>query len=357
MKFSVQKSDLKNAISKISVVSNNNSPIPAASCFLVKSKQDGVLSITATDMDTQITDFISAKISDFGSFCIKSSILSDICDKLNGEIFFELDGSKLKVTCENSKYSFGTLSEEDFPIFSIKDASFVDADLLKIKDILKKTYNFSSKEETRHYLNGVYIHFLEGNALGCSTDGNILSLSSEGGFQEIEGCILPQKLSDAILKLSGDMCKIHTCENSFSIKTGSTEIFSKVIDGSFPDYRRIMPKSYASFVSFDVLEATRAIERVTIVKNEKSGAVSLSISKRKIEFSSVSEDGEALEQVEADYSGNETNIKINFLYLLNALKTIKSGRAHLHFNDPNTAVLLKSVNDDNSEYLIMPMRG
>jgi DNA polymerase III subunit beta len=356
MKFNVEKTNILNAISKISGVTETHTSIQGAACFLVKS-QDGKILISATDMDMQASVSILAEVEKEGSFCIKANVLHDLCRKVSGSILFEIKSGKLEAKAEKSKYKLSILDGSEFPAFTSHDYKWIEIDSDHLKTSLSKTVSSISKDESRHYISGVYLHKREGMLSGTGTDGNRLAVIESTGKYDIEDVILPQKLVTLVLSTVSKNCFISVEKNIFAMKTDDFMIVSKVIDGQYPDYNRIIPKKYTGEFTVDVENFIKCIDRATVVRNEKTNAVTVTVNNDCLSVSSVSDEGVSFDETEASYNGLETSFKINYLYLLDVLKNINNGVVSVRFNEPNAPMLFKPVNDDNSKFIIMPMRG
>ncbi|GAT76648.1 DNA polymerase III, beta chain [Ehrlichia ruminantium] len=368
LNFCVGKDKLLQALSYINSIVEKRHSIVVLSCVRIEA-QDQKISLTSTDLDISIVASISANVLVDGVIVVSAQLLYDIVRKLPNdfEIKFTIgkDG-RLTIECSRTEFSLPIVDIEKFPV--IENNELQDKFTLQVSELINlfgKTKFAISAEESRFNLNGVYVHTSNGALCCAATDGHRLSLAKLSKVEDIVsdfGIIVPKKTVNEILKIishgnSSDPISISLSNRKICFEYKEYILISKVIDGIFPDYNSIIPKSHDKNVLIDSEVLSNAIDRVSVVVFDKVKVIKLKFTDNKLILSAASSDqGDAREELEIDtYSTSEITIGLNARYLIEALYCIK-GKCHLSFYDANTAILIQEQDNDDAMYIIMPMR-
>lgn len=349
MHLVIRKEDLARAPSAVAKVVESRNTIPILSCVMLTAAASGGaggLSVMATDLDILATAGAPATVNSAGSICVEAKLLTDIAGKATGDITMILDGGKLVVKSGRSRFSLQTLPAEDFPNLGTHnyDAEF-ETDLAAL--FAPVAFAMSS-EETRFYLQGIY---LEPTA-ATATDGHRLGTMG-ADLPEFTPVIVPRKLVGLVPK---GAVKVSISQQKIRLETDALTLTSKLIDGTYPDYRRIMPTQNDKLVKVDRDALMKAADRVSTVSSERGRAVKLGIAPGAISLSVNSADaGSAEDEVEADYSGEPLGIGFNAAYLKELLGVLPPGEVTIALADSGSPTLIKG-GTEGLTLVIMPCR-
>ena len=370
MQFSVKRDVLLKSLTFVQGVVEKKNTLPILSNVLL-ILNEGKLKIVATDMDIVFYDEISdVKVEKEGSTTTSASVLYDILRKItnNSSVSFNLSNdNKLSIKADNADFNLLCLAPDNFPSFPEEFSSdIISINRDQFLSLLNKTRISISNDDTRHYLNGVFLHITSGNQqnflTGVSTDSHRLSscglkIDSLNNFPSI---ILPKKtvyqLCSLLAENSKDV-KVQTNENRIQFIFGNTKLISKVIDGKFPDYKKVVPTDNKKALVVPTKEFINSVERVTTVSSDKKEGVKLNVSKNCVKLSVTSANsGDGKEIIKADYNDDEITISFNSKYLIDIASQIEDERLKINFKDPVSPVLIEDYSDKNSYYVIMPMK-
>ena len=367
MKFTIEKTTLFKSLSHVQSIVEKKSTLPILSHILMEAKDDNLI-LSATDMDISIKEKIKCNIIEEGSTTVSAHTLYDIIRKISDSSEIEIisnNGKLLSLRAGKSKFSLGCLPKEDFPIIEIGDLEselFIESPtLLKLID---KTRFAVSNEETRYFLNGIYFHINKSNQLSIvATDGHRLAkfdLNLKDKADDIPGVIIPKKTVNELHKLLidfTDSIKIKLNSNKIVFFIGESILISKLIDGNFPDYKRVIPKDNNNFLKVNRQEFSLAVDRVSTITSDKSPVIKLKLLKNIMNLSSVnSENGTATEDIETEYSGTEIEIGFNSKYILEMINNLEDEDITLNFKDSSSPVIAKEESNQDLVYVLMPMR-
>ena len=370
MQFTIKRDSLLKSLTLVQGVIEKKNTLPILSNVLLNAK-DGKLSIIATDLDLVFYDEISEiQISKEGSTTTSAAILYDILRKISGnsEIKFDLKTeNKLNLNADNSDFNLLCLPTDNFPNFSDDfESNELSFNKSKFLSLLNKTKISISNDDTRHYLNGIYLHLTESQnrtyLTGVATDSHRLSSSSieiDNGAN-FNSLILPKKTVFQLCSLLADTNEkvlIQTSENKILFKIGKAKLISKVIDGKFPDYRKVVPTDNDKILTVTATDFVQAVERVITVSLDRKEGVKLMLSKDHIKFSvNSTNSGEGNEVVKSNFAGDEMTISFNSKYLTDIASEIEDKNLKIHLKDPSAPVLVEDISDKNSYYVVMPMK-
>jgi len=370
MEFTINRDSFLKSLSHANGIIEKKTTLPILSNILIEAKNSKI-KITATDLDIiYFEEIVPEEIKKEGSTTTSSNILYDILRKLQSGSKVEfslLNINKLKLISGNSKFNLLCLPPENFPL-SEKDNSQNSFEISseKLLKLLNKTKISISNDETRHYLNGIYLHktTLENKSFLCgvATDSHRLSSSSIELNQNIkmEAIILPKKTifqlislleqNNKIIKISNDKSKI-----KFEIDNGI--LISKVIDGRFPDYNKVIPKDNNKILEIKLDKFKNSIDRVTTVSTDRKEGLKISISKDSVQLSVNSlNSGEGVENVDAKFNSDSLSISFNSRYLTDITSQIENETIIIYLKDPGSPVLIKDPLEKNSFHVVMPMK-
>ena len=374
MKLQLSKSNFVKSLSFVQNIVESKTTIPILANVLLEAKQ-GRLNLSATDMDITIFDKIKINnIESEGSTSVPAQILYNVIKELPDDhpidLSYDQNNKKLHLMSSKSKFVFSCLSTDEFPISStetFKISFNLEADILK--EIIDKTYFASSNEETRYYLNGLYIHTAtvnNKNYLRCvATDGHRLAQYQINMpppvIKNNFGVIVPKKLIFELRKLIDDLkenIKIGLSERKIRFSFNETIIVSKLIDGKFPDYEKVIPKNASNTFSINRKKFLESINRISTISSEKSKAIKLNLNKNKITISAnnVEEGGSGAEEINIKYNGPSLDIGFNSGYLKEIINQFTLEEITILFSDATAPTIIKDSSKAESLYVLMPMR-
>ena len=371
MKFTIERAILLKTLSHVQSIVEKRNTIPVLSNVRLEALADGI-SFKATDMDTEITEITDAKVVEKGATTAPAHMLYDIVRKLNDgsevEIIFPDEKGQLSISSGRSKFSLPTIAVEDFPVIS-GDELPINFNMAKedLKDVIDRTQFAASTEETRYYLNGLYIHAKnEGETKLLrivATDGHRLACVEAPlpqGAEKMVGVIIPRKTIAEIRKLLDDSdsenIAIALSENKIRFTLKDITLTSKLIDGTYPDYERVIPTGNDKVLEVSAKELSTAVDRVSVVA-ERTRAIKLITGKNHLVITTSSPDlGSALEELEATYNSDALEIGYNFRYLLDILSEIKGDNVQMTFSDNSSPSIVRDTADSSAIYVLMPMR-
>ena len=370
MQFQIKRDKLLKSLSVAHNIIERKNTIPILANVLLETKNK-VLSIVATDLDIVFREEISdLKIEQEGSTTTSATVLYDLLRKLpsNLDVAFNLEGkNKLKISAKNSKFNLLCLPVDNFPNFAddFKTKPF-NLDGKKFLSLLNKTKISMSNDDTRHYLNGIFIHATASNKrsylTGVATDTHRLSSSSISleNIENFKPFILPKKTVFqlcGLLQESGENVTLFIGDTKIQFKIGNSTIVSKVIDGKFPDYVNVVPKSNKKILNVRVKDFIQSIERVITVSIDRKEGVKVTLDKDSIQlFVNSSSSGEGKETLSANYNAENLTISFNSRYLLDIASEIEDENIIMNLNDSVSPVLIQDNSDKHSYYVIMPMK-
>ncbi|QCG97663.1 DNA polymerase III subunit beta [Azospirillum sp. TSA2s] len=375
MNITIERAALLRSLGHVQSVVERRNTIPILSNVLLRAG-DGELSLAATDMDLEIVETVPATVGRPGGTTAPAHTLFDIVRKLPDGSQVELDiggdGTILTLRAGRSQFKLSCLPVEDFPQLSSGELkhnfSVAAADL---RGLIDRTRFAISTEETRYYLNGIYLHAakskmgsLETPVLrAVATDGHRLArveMPLPDGAEGIPGVIIPRKTVNEIRKLvdeAADRIELSLSDNKIRFGFDSVVVTSKLIDGTFPDYERVIPVGNDKVMEVDAKLFAAAVDRVATISTEKSRAVKLSLVRGALTLSATSpESGSATEELEVNYAESPLEIGFNSRYLLDITQQIEGEGAQFTLADAASPTIIRDVADSTALYVLMPMR-
>ena len=334
MKISIDRGILLKALNHVQSVVERRNTIPILSNVKIDANEKN-LSLVATDLDLEIIESIDANVVGSGSTTVSAHTLYDIVRKIPEGSMIEMElnsNDQMEIKSGQSNFDLPCLPDEDFPEMSSGEMpcgfSIDSGDLARLID---KARFAISTEETRYYLNGIFLHSVENELRSVATDGHRLARTSvdlPDGANLTNGIIIPRKAIYEIRKLIDDysndeIVSISLSDNKIRVKIGNSVITSKLIDGNFPDYEKVIPTENSNIVSLDCLVFSESVDRVSTIFSDKSRSVRISLSNNQLSLDANSPDtGSASEEIEISYVNEEMSIGFNAKYLLDVTSQV-----------------------------------
>lgn len=371
MKISIERATLLRAVSQAQSVVERRNTIPILANVLIEAEGDAV-SFRATDLDIEVVDRVSAQVERAGATTVPAVTLHEIVRKLpDGALVQLIDDSakgRLEVVAGRSNFSLATLPREDFPVMTTAEyTSNFAAPAKVLRRLFEKSKFAISTEETRYYLNGVYMHVADGEDGRClrcvATDGHRLAridTDLPDAAEAMPGVIVPRKTVGELRKLLEDddaQIAVSVSETKVRFATPEITLTSKVIDGTFPDYTRVIPMGNSRKLEVDASEFAKAVDRVATVSSERSRAVKLALDEDRLVLSvNAPDSGAAEEELAVAYGDERLEIGFNAKYLLEIASQVDRENAVFLFNSAADPTMMREGGDSSAVYVVMPMR-
>ena len=370
MQFQIKRDVLLKSLSIAHNIIERKNTLPILSNVLLEIKNNK-LNIVATDLDLIFFDEISDfKADKEGSTTTSATVLYDILRKLpsNLDVLFTLQNeNKLSISAKNSKFNLLCLPVDNFPNFNESfKTNPVNLDREMLLTLLNKTKISMSNDETRHYLNGIFIHITESDKrsylTGVATDSHRLSSSSIPleKIQDFKAFILPKKAVFQLCNLlqdSKEQVLLYSGDSKIQFQIGNSKIISKIIDGKFPDYKKVVPQNNNKTLTVNAKDFIHSIERVITVSIDRKEGAKIALKKDEIQlFVNSSSSGEGKETLKAQYNSDDLTVGFNSRYLLDIASEIQDEKLIMNLNDSTSPVLIQDKSDKQSYFVIMPMK-
>jgi DNA polymerase-3 subunit beta len=371
MKVTIERGAFLKALNHVQSVVERRNTIPILSNVMIDAAK-GRLKLTATDLDMEIVETLAADVLRNGAATAPAHMLYDIVRKLpeGAQVQAELltaEGGRLAVSAGSIRFELACLPKEDFPQMTAGALPFrfrLQTD--DLKKLITKTRFAISTEETRFYLNGIYVHaHKEGKRemRAVATDGHRLArfqMELPEGAADIPGIIVPRKTVVELQRLLDDVegaIEVSLSDTKIQFATDGIELTSKLIDGTFPDYQRVIPTSNDKVLTLDAREFAQAVDRVSTISADKTRAVKLGIARDKLTLTVINPDsGTATEEVGASYSAAPLEIGFNARYLLDITGQIEGKEVRFLLSDAGSPTLIEDAEDHGTLYVLMPMQ-
>jgi len=364
MKFSAARESILKPLQAVIGVVERRQTMPILSHVLLRAA-DGKLSVTATDLEVELVAEVAVEVKSAGETTVPGRKLHDICRALPDgcQVDFSLSGDRVTLTAGRSRFTLATLQAADFPtVDEIAGGQGFSLEQADLRWLVEKTQFSMAQQDVRYYLNGLLVETGGKTLRAVATDGHRLALAEKqleaktGADRQV---IVPRK---GVLELN----RLLDTEGKVSLVLGSNHLLvdldgvrltSKLIDGRFPDYQRVIPTKAPNVIHADRELLRHALQRTGILSNEKYRGVRLELGAGTVTISANNPDQEeATETVELEYQGEEMEIGFNVNYLLEALAAVDSETVELHITDSNSSCLIVAPGSDAVKYVVMPMR-
>jgi DNA polymerase-3 subunit beta len=371
MKVTVERADLLKSLGHVHRVVERRNTIPILANVLVRAEKSA-LNLKATDLDLEVIESIAAEVAPGGSTTVPAHMFYEIVRKLpeGSQVVLEASGDRavLAIRAGRSRFTLQTLPESDFPDLAAVDMTHKFAlNAADLKRLIDKTQFAISTEETRYYLNGIYLHAAgtgkTATLRAVATDGHRLAqadLPLPSGAVGMPGVIVSRKAVNEVQRLIEDSevdVAVELTSSKIRFSLGDVVLTSKLIDGTFPDYGRVIPTGNDKELVVDKRDFEAAVDRVSTVSSERGRAVKLSLSAGRLVLSVTNPDsGSATEELEVEYDADPIDIGFNSRYLLDIAAQIDGEVAVLKLADPGSPTLIQDKDAKGTLYVLMPMR-
>ncbi|HXS49873.1 MAG TPA: DNA polymerase III subunit beta [Sphingomicrobium sp.] len=366
MKATIERAVLLKSLGHVQSVVERRNTIPILSNVLLEAREDGSLRLMATDLDLQVDESVPANVAQPGATTVSAHTFFEIVRKLPEGSQVELSAAegKMQVVAGRSRFNLSTLPRDDFPVIAEGDLpTRFELPAATLRQIIEKTRFAISSEETRYYLMGIFIHVIDDQMRAAATDGHRLArvtVARPEGAEGMPDVIIPRKAVQELYRLLEELegtVEISLSPTKIRFGLGSAILTSKLIDGTFPDYNRVIPTANDKLLKLDPKSFSAGVDRVSTIASEKTRAVKMSVDRDKVTLSVTSpENGVATEEVPADYSSDGLEIGFNARYLLDILSEIDGDTVEVHLADAAAPTLLRENDKSNALYVLMPMR-
>ena len=374
MKATIERATLLRCLSHVQSVVERRNTIPILSNVLIEASGDGTVKVMATDLDLQVVESMSAvSVDSPGAITVSAHLLFDIARKLpeGSQVGIEAADNRLTVKAGRSRFSLPTLPRDDFPVIVEGDLpTGFELPAKTLAELIDKTRFAISTEETRYYLNGIFLHVSDEDQpllKAAATDGHRLArytLARPEGAEGMPDVIVPRKAVGELRKLLDEAPEgnveidLSASKIRFTLGgEGGVVLTSKLIDGTFPDYSRVIPTGNDKLLKLDPKSFFEGVDRVATIATEKTRAVKMGLEADKVTLSVTSPDnGTAAEEVPAQYASDQFEIGFNANYLKDILHQIEGDSVELHLADPGAPTLIRQDAGSAALYVLMPMR-
>jgi DNA polymerase III subunit beta len=371
MRLVIERGELLRALSHVTSVVERRTTIPILSNVMLQANGH-ILRFKATDLEREVIETVAADVTQPGALTVPAHMLYDIVRKLQDgaqvEMIRDAEKERLTIKAGSSRFALQTLSAEDFPDLAVGEMTHdFEVSAADLKRLIEKTRFAISTEETRYYLNGIYLHTAEQNGKptlrAVATDGHRLAqveLPRPDGAEGMAGIIIPRKTVHELHRLieaGAGSVKIGVSPTKARFEIGTVTLTSKLIDGSFPDYGRVIPQANDKEMKVSNAEFIGAVDRVSTIASERGRAVKLSIGADKLTLSvNNPEGGSATEEINVGYVSSPLEIGFNARYLMDIANQLEGEEARFMLADPGSPTMVRDGSDDSALYVLMPMR-
>lgn len=365
MKFTINRDELLRPLQLVAGVVEKRQTLPVLANAYIEAK-DGVLNLIGTDLEVELSGSVAAdSIESEGEITVPARKLLDICKSLpdGSMISFDVTDTKAMVTSGRSKFRLTTLPATEFPrVAGVQGGGSFELMQGQLKRLIDRTAFAMAQQDVRYYLNGMLFELSSGQLRAVSTDGHRLAMCTLNADMQVDKqqAILPRK---AVLELgrllvnADEMVSLQFSDTHFTAQMSGYSFTSKLIDGKFPDYERVLPKGGDKVVFADRVELRQACTRAAILSNEKYRGVRVQLSDGQLTMvANNPEQEEAEETVSVDYAGPELEVGFNVQYLVDVLGVLSEDQLRITMADSASSALLEDPEEGDSVYVVMPMR-
>ena len=366
MKATIERATLLKSLGHVQSVVERRNTIPILSNVLIEARDDNSIRLMATDLDLQVDESVPANVEQAGATTVPAHTLFDIVRKLpeGSQVELNVAEGKMHLSAGRSRFHLSTLPRDDFPVISEGELpTRFELPAATLRQLIDKTRFAISSEETRYYLMGIFLHLADDQLKAAATDGHRLArvvIPKPDGADGMPDVIIPRKCVAELRKLLEEVegtVEISLSPTKIRFGLGSAVLTSKLIDGTFPDYNRVIPTANDKLLKLDPKTFASGVDRVSTIASEKTRAVKMSVDRDKVTLSVTSpESGTATEELPADYGSDNLEIGFNARYLLDILGEIDGDTVEVHLADAAAPTLLRENDKSNALYVLMPMR-
>ena len=364
MKFICERSVLLKEITMANEIIASKNVISILSNIYLEAK-DGSLIIKATDRDVNFETKVPVNVLEEGSVTIYGDKFYGILNSVpDGEIEFEQAENKIniKTSVKKAKFQLKSMTSDKFPEFTVSGKDFFEIPIRDLKEMIKQTIFAISDDQTRYFMNGIFFEKTEDKFIMVTTDGRRLAYVNKkapASVEDFSGIIIPPKILTIIMKRAGDegIAEISITDKIIFIRFGSYKLSSVLIDGQFPNYRRVIPEKQEKHFKVNRVEMLDALKRVSLLVEQKSHRIYLGLSPGTVSVYCEENDiGNAREEIPSEYTGEELSIALNYRYLEEPFKVMDDEEICILFNDPNKTITFMPVPEKDFFHIVMPMQ-
>jgi DNA polymerase-3 subunit beta len=366
MKATIERATLLKSLSHVQSVVERRNTIPILSNVLIEAREDGSIRLMATDLDLQVDESVPANVTQPGATTVSAHTLFDIVRKLpeGSQVEFTAAEGKMQIVAGRARFNLSTLPRDDFPVIAEGELpTRFELPAATLRQVIDKTRFAISSEETRYYLMGIFLHVADDQLKAAATDGHRLArvtVAKPDGADGMPDVIIPRKCVAELRKLLDEVegtVEVSLSPTKVRFGLGSAVLTSKLIDGTFPDYNRVIPTGNDKLLKLDPKTFANGVDRVSTIASEKTRAVKISLDRDRVTLSVTSpENGVATEELAADYGADGIEIGFNARYLLDILHEIEGDTVEVHLADAAAPTLLRENDKSSALYVLMPMR-
>ena len=369
MKATIERATLLKSLGHVQSVVERRNTIPILSNVLIEANADGSIRLMATDLDLQINESVEAQVETPGATTVSAHTLFDIARKLpeGSQVSLAAADGKMAVNAGRARFNLQTLPRDDFPVIAEGELpTKFELPAATLKEIVDKTRFAISTEETRYYLNGIFWHVTDDAQpvlKAAATDGHRLArvtVARPDGAAGMLDIIIPRKCIGELRKLLDEIdgsVEVSLSASKIRFGLGTAVLTSKLIDGTFPDYNRVIPTGNDKILRIDPKSFMEGVDRVSTIASEKTRAVKMALETDKITLSVTSpENGTAAEEVSGDYKSDGFEIGFNARYLMDILAQVEGDTVEVHLADAAAPTLIRENDKASALYVLMPMR-
>lgn len=365
MNIKINRETLLKPLSSVSSIVERRHTLPILSNLLLEAKENRIV-LTATDLEMQISLSVNTDIGGELSTTVSAKKLLDICRSLpeDAEITMATTDSRIQVKTGKSRFNLQTLPAADYPVMTkaTGTSTVISIPQRELKKLFKQVEFAMAQQDIRYYLNGLLFEVSGNNLNIVGTDGHRLSFTSTqlGQSYEKQEVILPRKTVIELIKLldeSDEEVTIELTSGQANFSFSDIRLISKVIDGKFPDYTRVIPTGHQNTFTADRTSILLSMQRASILSNEKYRGIRMVLGNNSLRLISTnSEQEEAEEELEIGYNGDSLDIGFNVTYMIDVLNNVNAQNVVFSFADANSSCLVTVAEDENYKYVVMPMR-
>ncbi len=364
MKFSAQRESLLQPLQAVAGVVERRQTMPILANFLLVAKGNQ-LSVTATDLEVELVATTSLDVDSDGEITVPGRKFLDICRALpdGAKVNVSTKGDRLVVQSGRSRFTLSTLAATDFPsIDDIQPQQTLRLNQKDCKRLLEKTHFAMAHQDVRYYLNGLLLDVSDSWVRAVATDGHRLALCEmplDGQTPTEQQVIVPRKGVLELQRLLGDDGEVEVSigANHVRIELNNIRFTSKLVDGRFPEYSRVIPSNTQFNLIAECATLKKALQRAAILSNEKYRGIRFGLAENLLRIQAHNpEQEEAEEELEVEYDGDSLEIGFNVNYLLDALGSVEADQAEIRLTDANSSCLIQEPGMEHCKYVVMPMR-
>jgi DNA polymerase-3 subunit beta len=364
MKFSCDRSVLLKEVAIANEIIASKNAISILSNIYFEAQDDSLI-IKATDMKVNFETKVPVDVQEPGSVTVYGDKFFGILNSIpDGELTFELVESKItiKTSAKRALFQLKCIASDKFPQFIAVGEESFEIPIKDFKEMIQETIFAVSDDETRYFMNGIFFEKSEDKFIMVATDGRRLayiSKAADAGINDFTGVIIPPKILSILLKRAGEegMVSVSITDRTIFIQFGSYKLSSVLIEGQFPNYRKVIPENQSYSFTFNRLEILDALKRVSILVEQKSHRVYLGVKPGTISvYCEETEIGNAKEEIACQYEGEEISIALNYRYIEEPFKVMSDNEVSIYFTDPTRTISIMPVPKKDFFHIVMPMQ-